>query len=45
MQMSEYVIKENFDLNEDNEESYTNKNSVKNKKQDTTGNLIIKINF
>ncbi len=36
MQMNDYNTKDNFDLNEENEESFTNKNSVKNKKQDST---------
>jgi len=35
--MNELIIKDNFDQNEDNEGSHTNKNSIKNKNLDRTG--------
>jgi len=35
--MNELIIKDNFDQNEENEGSNTNKNSIKNKNLDRTG--------
>lgn len=37
MQMNDLITKDNFDLNEDNDGSVTNKNSIKNKNLDRTG--------
>lgn len=39
MQMNDLIIKESFDLNEDNEGSYNNKTSNKNINLDRTGKV------
>ena len=40
MIMSELIIKDNYELNEDNDGSFTNKNSNQNKNAERTSKLL-----